>query len=270
MTENIIDMLEDDIYKCIRAMKSNDNKDVYEQLYARYKLLDKNIDDSIPNYVHPIGGTDYSKELNALKSVLETYLACGSIPINLDLINGEKEVTNGSKEPLIFLSHKSDDKKYGHALRNFIIGLGVKDSQLIYTSHELNKIPLNKNIYDYLRECINTNVFMIILWSDKYLESPACLNEMGAAWVVQADYTNIYVPTFSFGNPKYHECAVDTRKMGAVLNGDGHCRTAMIELKKKIIDMFNLEIDESKTVYLLDEFTKEITAVNSENKRFEF
>ena len=271
MTENIIDMLEDDIYKCIRALKSKDNKDVYEQLYARYKLLDKNIDDSIPNYVHPIGGTDYSKELNALKSILETYLACGSIPVDINSINEKhEEVSTKSNEPLIFLSHKSDDKKFGHALRNFIIGLGVKDSQLVYSSHQLNKIPLNKNIYDYLRGKINSNVFMIILWSDKYLESPACLNEMGAAWVVQADYTNIYVPTFSFGNPKYHECAVDTRKMGAVLNGDGNCRAAMIELKNKIVDMFELEIDESKTVYLLDEFTKEITALNSENKRFDF
>ena len=59
------------------------------------------------------------------------------------------------------------------------------------------------------------------------MESPACLNEMGAAWVTQTDYTNIYVPSFSFGNPKYHECAVDTKKMGAVLNGDEHCKASM-------------------------------------------
>ena len=99
---------------------------------------------------------------------------------------------------------------------------------------------------------------MIILWSDKYLESPACLNEMGAAWVTQSDYTNIYVPDFSFGNPKYHECAVDTRKMGAVLNGDDHCRTAMIELKEKITNMFNLTISEKELDYLLNEFIKSI------------
>ena len=276
MTESIRRRIEEDIKKCEHEIGFQENKDEYEALYARYKLIDKSIDESIPNYVHVVGDLNYDNELNALKSILETYLAFDSIPIDLAKINDTSNVstnTNDSteqKEPLIFLSHKSDDKKYGHALRNFIIGLGVKDSQLIYTSHELNKIPLNKNIYDYLRERINTDVFMIILWSDKYLESPACLNEMGAAWVVQADYTNIYVPTFSFGNPKYHECAVDTRKMGAVLNGDGHCRTAMIELKNKIIDMFALEVEESRTVYLLDEFTKEITAVNSENKRFEF
>lgn len=171
----------------------------------------------------------------------------------------EKINNNDSKqERIIFLSHKSDDKKYGDALRDFIIGLGVKDEQLIYTSHALNKIPMDKNIYEYLRTNINSQVFMIILWSDAYLDSPACLNEMGAAWVTQADYTNIYVPDFSFGNPKYHECAVDTRKMGAVLNGDAHCKTSMIELKNKIVKMFELTVSEEKTSYLLDQFIESI------------
>ena len=64
-------------------------------------------------------------------------------------------------EPIIFLSHKSDDKKYADALEKFITGLGVKNNQLIYTSHPLHKIPLDANIYDYLRKRINGNTFMI-------------------------------------------------------------------------------------------------------------
>lgn len=171
-----------------------------------------------------------------------------------------KETTHlDAVSKVIFLSHKSDDKKYGDALRNFIIGLGVPDNALIYTSHPLHKIPMDKNIYDYLRENISGNVFVIFLWSDAYLDSPACLNEMGAAWVAQKDYTNIYVPTFHFGNPKYHQCAVDTRKMGAVLNGDAHCKMSMIELKNKIQGLFDLKNDEAKSQYLLDQFMKEIT-----------
>lgn len=170
----------------------------------------------------------------------------------------KKEQKVKSNEKIIFLSHKSSDKKYANALRNFIIGLGVKNDQLIYTSHPLHKIPLDQNIYEYLRKNLGANVFMIILWSNQYLESPACLNEMGAAWLAQSDYTNIYVPTFSFGNPKYHECAVDTRKMGAVLNGDQHCKASMLEFKDKIEAMFELKNDEKQVTYLLDQFLKEI------------
>ncbi len=185
-------------------------------------------------------------------------LKVSQIPDNYVFQNEVAECKN-SFSPIIFISHSSSDKKYGDALRKFIVGLGVKDEQLIYTSHELNGIPMDKNIYEYLRENFDNKVFMIILWSNTYLESPACLNEMGAAWVTQSDYTNIYVPDFEFGNPKYHECAVDTRKMGAVLKNDGHCKTKMIELKNKILKMFNLEIDEKHFKVLLDEFMKEIT-----------
>lgn len=180
--------------------------------------------------------------------------------------NGENDsgVTTKTDEKIIFISHKSSDKRYGDALRDFIIGLGVNNHQLIYTSHPLHKIPMDKNIYEYLREKINSEVFMIILWSDDYLDSPACLNEMGAAWVTQSDYTNVYVPTFSFGNPKYHECAVDTRKMGAVLNGDGNCKASLIELKNKIQTLFNLNDNEQESVFLIDEFIKKISE-ESEN-----
>lgn len=160
--------------------------------------------------------------------------------------------------PKIFISHRSTDKKYGDALEKLIVGLGVKNEQLIYSSHPLHKIPLNENIYNYLRKNINQKVFVIILWSNDYLESPACLNEMGAAWVTQSDYINIYTPDFSIGNPKYHECAVDTRKMGAVLNGDTNCKASMIEFKDKILEMFNLTLDEQTWTYLLDQFIAEI------------
>lgn len=158
----------------------------------------------------------------------------------------------------IFLSHRSSDKKYADALEKFIVGLGVKNDQLIYTSHPLHKIPLGQKIYDYLRENINDQVFMIILWSNDYLESPACLSEMGAAWVTQTDYIGIYCPEFSFGNPKYHEVPIDTTKMGAVLNGDANCKASMIEFKNKIQAFFGLEDDEQNSMYLIDEFLKDI------------
>lgn len=171
-------------------------------------------------------------------------------------VGEKKKETDNS--PLVFLSHCSKDKKYADALRKFLVDLGLKDDQLIYTSHPLHKIPLGKNIYEYLRENINKNIFMIILWSDDYLDNPTCLCEMGAAWVTQCDYTNIYVPKFSFGNPKYRQCAVDTSKMGAVLNGDSHCKQSMIELKNTIQGIFSLENDESRMMFLIDEFIEEI------------
>jgi hypothetical protein len=197
---------------------------------------------------------DLLKTLDLIKDEIERYT-----PDEIEQISDEN--SKNDDNPIIFLSHSSSDKSYGDALEKFITGLGLKNDQLIYTSHPLHKIPLDANIYEYLRKNINRKIFMIILWSDKYLDSPACLNEMGAAWVTQCDYTNIYTPKFQFGNPKYRECAVDTQKMGAVLGGDDHCKANMIELKNKILSMFGLEVDEKATSYLLDNFVKEIMEI---------
>ena len=242
------------------AVKNADYENIKYCLENLNNWYDLNIS-AIKVFEYPQYFDSHCKSRELIKTILANLTAD-------DCCNNEKKQNELHKNPIIFISHKSDDKKYGDALRNYIIGLGVKDNQLIYTSHPLNKIPMDENIYEYLRKNINSDIFMIILWSDKYLESPACLNEMGAAWVTQADYTNIYVPTFSFGNPKYHECAVDTRKMGAVLNGDQHCKSSMIELRQKIQKMFNLGNDEQKSNFLLDEFIKAITE-DSRNGKIE-
>lgn len=219
------------------------------------KWYDENIG-SISSNVFAFNLESHRKNMRLIKEILSGLKKDECVPTTPAIIDAKKADT------VIFISHKSDDKKYGDALRNFIIGLGVKEKQLVYTSHPLHKIPLDESIYKYLRSHLNSTLFMIILWSDKYLESPACLNEMGAAWVMQTDYTNIYVPSFSFGNPKYRECAVDTMKMGAVLNGDEHCKASMIELKNKIEELFNLKNDESKVTFLLDKFIDEIKEDN--------
>lgn len=245
--------------KLKQAMDEGNSKNLKYCLSEINRWFQNNISEMqrIDEYGYPsyVDAMQKIKELNdAIQIIPDEYVIQTKTKISDKQTNSQ----NKKNEPIIFISHSSSDKKYGDALRKFIIGLGVNDNQLIYTSHELNGIPMDKNIYEYLRENFNNKVFMIILWSNTYLESPACLNKMGAAWVTQSDYTNVYVPDFEFGNPKYHQCAVDTRKMGAVLKNDGHCRTKMIELKDKIIKMFNLEIDEKHFIVLLDNFMKEI------------
>ena len=84
------------------------------------------------------------------------------------------------------------------------------------------------------------------------------MNEMGAGWVTQSDYTNIFVPTFNFNNPKFHQCPANAQKIGVVLNGVGQCKANMIELKKKILKLFTLSIDEQAFQVLPDEFIEAI------------
>ena len=82
---------------------------------------------------------------------------------------------------------------------------------------------------------------------------------MGAVWVTQSDYTNIYVPSFDFKNPKYAQCAVDTNRMGAILDGSENCKASIIELKDKLIKIFDLSVDERQWIYILDQFMTDIS-----------
>ena len=161
--------------------------------------------------------------------------------------------------PIILLSHSGKDRIYGDALEAFLRGLGIKNEQLIYTSHLLHKVPNDMNIFDYLRKNIKKNLYMIILWSNTYLDSPACLAELGAAWVVMCDYSNIYMPSFNFHNPKYSECPVDTKKMGIHLGvNSSMIQQGLLELKDKVVALFDLHEDEKHTAFLVRDFINRI------------
>lgn len=214
------------------------------------------------------GLVDFNLHKRNLELVENFYKTMSSIPSNCRVFKKEIAYETSSKSninaistdntPNIFISHCSADKKYGDALRNFIIGLGVKNKQLVYTSHPLHKIPAGQNIYNYLRSRINNQTFMLFLFSKNYLDSTACLNEMGAAWLAQTEYLNFYTPNFDFGDNKYIYCAIDKNQMGIKLENNDHLRVSMIEFKNKLIELFKINPDEATVSNLIDNFINEI------------
>ena len=235
-----------------QGINFNDKAKVKYYLRELFNWYEKNWTNICNNeYVNNIDEHERNKQL--IKEICEGIDDCDFLK------NDEVHECNQSVEPLILLSHRSTDKKYGDAIEKLLSSIGIKNNQLIYTSHPLHKIPLDKNIYEYLRESFGRKIFVIVLWSNEYLDSPACLNEMGAMWVTQSDYTNIYVPSFDFTNPKYYQCAVDKNKMGAVLDGSDNCKAGIIELKNKLVEMFGLNVDENQWIYSLDQFIEDIS-----------
>ena len=184
-----------------------------------------------------------------------------------NLIGRTKSSVRVIKPPLLFLSHCSKNKYYGDIIREFVIGLGVRDDQLIYTSHPMNKIPLDSNIFDYLKSNLHKDILALILLSRDYFNSPACMSEMGAIWVNSKDYTLLAVPDFKFSNTKYRGCPIDKDQYTAVLNGDNTFRTNMLELKDKIIKMFELVSDEKKTTNLIQNMVDKIANGRTQNEQ---
>jgi hypothetical protein len=163
-------------------------------------------------------------------------------------------------EPIIFLSHSSKDRAYADPIRNFIVGLGVKDEQLIYTSHVKHKIPFNIDVYPYLAEKIHDKCFMLIMWSKAYLDSLACICETGAAWISGCDYASLFIPPLSFSDERFRQAPIKQNKLNIVLNGDEFCKENIIELGKAIQKTFGLNGDTKLIEHLSETFISEIDA----------
>ncbi len=238
-----------------QALNNNNIKSIKYCLHLINEWYVQNLDRIINSRYCP-HKNEHKNNADKIKVFLEK---SSLIPDNYIIENNDdKSKIEILNEPIIFISHSSCDKKYGDALRNFIIGLGIKKEQLVYSSHPLHKIPLGQNIYDYLRSRINNTTFMIFLLSKSYLDSTVSLNEMGAAWLAQTDYLNFYVPNFDFGDNKYLKCAIDKNKMGIKLDISDDLRISMIEFKDKLVELFKINTDEATVSNLIDIFIKEI------------
>lgn len=241
-----------DLYSLEQAIRTNDKDKIKYFLLRLLEWYTENWMDICDNKF-VINYDEHEKNRELIKEIYE-----GIDEVDFSQFIDRNDC-NRKSEPVIFLSHSSTDTKYGNALEKLLSGIGIKKDQLIYTSHPLHKIPLDQNIYEYLRNSFSRKIFVIVLWSDEYLNRPACLNEMGAVWITQSDYTNIYVPSFDFKNPKYAQCAVDTNRMGAILDGSENCKASIIELKDKLIKIFDLSVDERQWIYILDQFMTDIS-----------
>jgi hypothetical protein len=118
----------------------------------------------------------------------------------------------------IFISHSSKNENYGNALVNLLTGVGISGDQIIFTSNDAYGIPIGKNIFDWLKNRIVEKPYVLYLLSPEYYTSVACLNEMGAAWVVENKHTMIFTPDFKLNSPEFQNGVVDPREIGFYIN----------------------------------------------------
>jgi hypothetical protein len=114
----------------------------------------------------------------------------------------------------IFISHSSKNKDYGNYLVELLRGLGIKENEILFTSNVAYGIPVAKNIFNWLKSQIEEKPFVIYLLSKEYYESVACLNEMGAAWIVENEHAAIFTPNFNLSSKEFQNGALDPREIG--------------------------------------------------------
>jgi hypothetical protein len=107
------------------------------------------------------------------------------------------EVGNQSSIPdTIFISHASKDRDFVRELVNLLTPLNVPN--IICSSLHGYHIPNDSDIYEYLACNLNKNGRVVFVLSKNYYDSVACLNEMGACWILNKNYTTILTPHFEY------------------------------------------------------------------------
>lgn len=144
----------------------------------------------------------------------------------------------------VFISHSCKDRVYAEAITDFLTLIGIPDDKIFCSSIPEYHIPLDEDIYGYIKHLFTEKkVYVLFLLSENYYSSTACLNEMGAAWVLQTAYTSLLLPGFEF---KDIQGAVKAGRISIKLDGnEDEVHSRMIELRDKLQAGFDLrDLDE--------------------------
>ena len=149
-----------------------------------------------------------------------------------------------SKQKMIFISHSSLDSEYVGHLVNLLRKLGFDSSKLFCSSYPGFGIPLGKDIYDFLKHCFSDYELFVLyaISKEHYYNSPAALNEMGAAWVRGIKSIPILLPEMAPGELRG---VVHSGELALVLDAPD-AKYRMNELKNELLTFFDVEqIEES-------------------------
>ena len=145
-----------------------------------------------------------------------------------------------TKMSKIFISHCGGDKDAVISLVD-LLGeiINLSSENLFCSSAPGFDVMLGDNFMDNIWEQYNNNqnLFLLYVLSHNYMNSPMCLNEMGASWITKKDSIGILLPGFDIndlGNSCY-----DKRSISVIFNQDDkEVRHRLNQLKEKVEQLF--------------------------------
>ena len=168
------------------------------------------------------------------------------------------------KRNKVFISHSSSDAGYVKAIVGLLEDMGLGREEIICSSVDIYKIPLGKNIFDYLAEQFqNYNLHVLFVLSENYYASVVCLNEMGAAWVLKQRYDAILLPGMRFEDVRG---CIDKNQIGIKLDSEEEeLKYRLSELQKNMAEEFSKPtMDLSKWERKREEFLDKIKGLTAE------
>ncbi|MGG5370897.1 toll/interleukin-1 receptor domain-containing protein [Enterococcus sp. AZ196] len=96
----------------------------------------------------------------------------------------------------VFISHSSKDSCYAVHFVELLKSFGFQEKDIFCSSDYSTGVNYGERIFERLKSELQYKPVMIYLLSKNYYKSVACLNEMGASWVMSDDHYPITLPHF--------------------------------------------------------------------------
>ena len=149
--------------------------------------------------------------------------------------NPEKENTEGTKTEIlskVFISHSSKDSIVVEEIIDLLEAMGLNSAQIFCSSFEGYGIDLGENFLDVIKEVLSSDCMVLFIISENFYNSPVCLCEMGATWVLAKEHVPILIPPIDYADIK-----------GVIPSIQGLKITEPLKfnlLKEKIQNLFNV------------------------------
>lgn len=170
---------------------------------------------------------DFAILKNAIKQYIEDL---EDIAESANVSNIEK--TEGAITK-VFISHASKDSKVVEDMIDILETIGLDPEQIFCTSFDGYGIELGENYLDSLKSELSSDSLVIFMLSKKFYESPVCLCEMGATWVLAKEHIPVLIPPFDYSDFQ----AVIPLTQGLKINDSSKLNL----FKEKIEKVFNLK-----------------------------
>ena len=147
--------------------------------------------------------------------------------------------TKQGKRPLVFISHRGSQEAFVTALVSLLERCGFTNENLFCSSVPGYNIGLDEDIIETLKKkFLDFNIYVVYVFSTDFFDSAYCLNEMGAAWVLQVD--NSIIITRDMDESKIDGVVEKNKTRVSFMESDIKLQSRMIELRNKLTDFAGL------------------------------
>ena len=158
------------------------------------------------------------------------------VPVPVD--NNPANAAIASK---VFISHASSDADIVEELVELLESMGLDSNQIFCSSFEGYGIELGDDFLEAIRKELQGEPLVLFVLSKNFYESPVCLCEMGAAWVLSKNHIPILIPPMDYSDIK----GVIPLSQGLKINES----LKLNLLKEKIESLFGIQSSMSSSTW---------------------